>query len=427
MPARRDQTMLHTENETVRSLLMKGYMGLEKESLRVNAQGYMAQTDDPFQDHPYIGRDFSENQTEINTPVTGNAKEALQELCRYDRIIREKIRTREEPEYLWPFSNPAYIRNEADIPIARYYGEEAVKTRYREYLSDRYGRYKMTFSGIHFNYSFAEELLLAEFALRRESDFRAFKDQFYVGLAERMDIIGWLMVAVTAASPLLDSSFVAKGLTGETLFTGLASVRCSELGYWNHFSPILDYSSLEAYANSILSYVDQKLIAYPSELYFPIRLKPEGKYDLHRLKENGVNHIELRMIDLNPFAPGGMDLRDIQFAQLLTVWAASLPDVRFSPSDHAAAIQNMKSAAHYDLKTVRVVLPGGESMQAVDAAERMIEELGGFYRDFPDEVQSVISFQKDKFLDGENRYAWRVKREFGDDFVKKGIQHMKTL
>ena len=105
-----------------------------------------------------------------------------------------------------------------DIPIAQYYGDEADKTLYRNYLAQRYGRYKMTFSGIHFNYSFSEEMLRLEFAERGGSDWRAFKDQFYVSLAERMEIYGWLLVAVTAASPLLDSSFVAKGILGETLF-----------------------------------------------------------------------------------------------------------------------------------------------------------------------------------------------------------------
>ena len=446
--------MLHTDDSKVRSMLLDGKIGLEKESLRVDGNGFMAHTPEPFPDDPHIVRDFSENQTEINTPAMDSPREALEELGRYTRRIQQKIGAFEKPEYLWPFSNPPFIKSEEDIPIARYYGDQEEKTRYREYLGRRYSRYKMTFSGIHFNYSFSDELLKAEFELAKkeaagqdapgqreskslrqseeialklcgENAFHAFKDRFYVALAEKMEIYGWLMVAVTAASPLLDSSFVAKGEMGETLFTGLGSVRCSELGYWNFFTPILDYANLEAYADSILSYVDQKLIRYPSELYFPIRLKPRGKYDVYRLKCGGVSHIEMRMIDLNPFAPYGMDLRDVQFAQLLLVWAASLPDIRYDENDHVAAIQNFKTAAHYDLKTVKIVLPGEESMFAADAALKILGEMEAFYRDFPDEIREVIAFEKAKFEDGDNRYAWKVKKLFGDDFVGRGIELMK--
>ncbi len=414
--------MLHIGNDAIRAFLMKGRIGLEKESLRIDSRGYMAHTPHPFQGDPNIVRDFSENQTEINTPVAESAQQALELLVQYDRKIRDTIRRFDEPEYLWPFSNPPYIRNEMDIPIAQYYGDEADKTLYRNYLAQRYGRYKMTFSGIHFNYSFSEEMLRLEFAERGGSDWRAFKDQFFVSLAERMEIYGWLLVAVTAASPLLDSSFVAKGILGETLFTGLASVRCSELGYWNFFSPVLDYANLDAYVDSILRYVDQKLIRYPSELYFPIRLKPDGKYDVYQLKSGGVGHIELRMIDLNPFAAAGVDLRDIQFAELLLIWAACQEERRYDENDHMSAVQNFKTAAHYDLKTVHILMPGGESLLATDAALLILEEMEEFFRDFSDEVKQVIAFQRNKFVDGESRYAWKVKALYQDGFVEKGLR-----
>ena len=51
---------------------------------------------------------------------------------------------------------------------------------------------------------------------------------------------GWLLTAVTAASPLLDSSYMEKDKIGEDTFNGLASTRCSELGYWNYFAPIVN-------------------------------------------------------------------------------------------------------------------------------------------------------------------------------------------
>lgn len=138
--------MLHVDNDKVRELLLEGNFGLEKESLRITKEGNMAHTRHPFPEHKHIVRDFCENQTEINTSVKTDAESAVQDLYDYTVEIQKKLY--ETGELLWPFSSPPYIRNEADIPVAVFEGDAAPKTAYREYLSDRYGRYKMTFSGI---------------------------------------------------------------------------------------------------------------------------------------------------------------------------------------------------------------------------------------------------------------------------------------
>ena len=300
-------------------------------------------------------------------------------------------------------------------------GVEAEKTTYREYLSDRYGRYKMTLSGIHVNYSFAGELLQADFVLTGRSNFQEYKNQLYVGLAERAAAYGWIMVALTAASPLMDSSFVEKGRYGIDAFNGMASTRCSELGYWNYFSPIFDYSNIRAYADSIQKYVDDGLLAAPTELYYPIRLKPRGKNDLRRLHNEGVDHIELRMVDLNPLEPSRIDLKDLQFAQLLLVWLASTPRQSFTLKDQVQAVQNFKNAAHYDLKTVKIVAPNGEVYSVADAGHRVIGFMREFYQSFPQEVRDILDFQEEKFSDPYKRYAWRIREQFADGFVQKGL------
>ena len=417
--------MLHIEDAQVRQLLLKGNFGLEKESLRVDENGFLAQTRHPFPDDDHIVRDFCENQTEINTPVTHSAAEAVASLDGYYRTIQTGLRQMDPPEYLWPFSNPPYIRNEADVPIAIFEGGRASKTEYREYLSDRYGRYKMTFSGIHFNYSFGEELLERDFALSGESDYTEYKNQFYVTLAERAVAYGWLIVAVTAASPLLDSSFVEKGVFDGDNFSGMASVRCSEMGYWNFFAPILDYSNIRAYADSIQRYVDNGMLRAPTELYYPIRLKPRGRNILQVLRERGVDHIELRMIDVNPLVPCGVDERDMFFTQLLLAWLAATPREPFSVKDQVQAVQNFKNAAHYDLKTVKIVMPNDEVVSVADAALRVLERMKEFYRDFPEDVRAVIDFEIEKFIDPEKRYAWIIRREFSGGYVKKGLELAK--
>lgn len=413
--------MLHADYEEIRSLLLKGNFGLEKESLRVDERGFLSHTKHPFPDDDHIVRDFCENQTEINTPVLKSAEEAVRSLDGYYREIQRKLRDLPKREYLWPFSNPPYIKNEDDVPIALFEGGRASKTEYRKYLSDRYGRYKMAFSGIHVNYSFDEELLKKDFELSKEDNFTEYKNQLYVTLAERVAAYGWLLVAVTAASPLLDGSFVEKKKYDVDTFNGMATVRCSEMGYWNFFTPVFDYSNIRAYVDSIQKYVDDGLLQSPTELYYPVRLKPAGKNVLKNLKEKGVNHIELRMFDLNPLVPCGVEVKDIAFAQLFLVWLASTPRQDFPKKAQVQAVQNFKNAAHYDLKTVKIVVPNGEVYTVAEAGQKVLAFMKEFYREFPAEVQEILDFEEAKFIDPENRYAWKIRREFGGGFVKKGL------
>ena len=219
----------------------------------------------------------------------------------------------------------------------------------------------------------------------------------------------------------MDSSFVEKGKFDTDTFNGLASTRCSELGYWNYFVPIFDYSNIRAYADSIQHYVDAGLLRFPTELYYPIRLKPRGENKLETLREQGVDHIELRMFDLNPLVPTGIEERDLAFAQLFLVWLASTPREEFSTKAQVQAVQNFKNAAHYDLKTVKIVPPSGKVCSVAHAALDVLDRMKAFYRDFPEEVRAVLNFQREKFIDAENRYAWKIRHTFDGGFVKKGL------
>lgn len=306
--------------------------------------------------------------------------------------------------------------------MAQFYGELAGKTAYREYLSDRYGRYKMTLSGIHVNFSFDDDLIAAAFEAQGGfASVEDYRNQLYVELAEKAAAYGWLITAVTAASPLMDQSFWEKGRSNADEFCGMASVRCSELGYWNFFAPVFDYTSLDRYVDSIQRYVEDGLLRYATELYYPIRLKPAGENRLDALRE-GVNHIELRMVDLNPLAPAGIDVRDVEFIHLFLLWLASLPRMELTPKDQVQAVQNFKNAAHYDLKTVKIVMPSGKPAAVADTALEVLYQMTDFYRELLPSAIPVLEFETAKFTDPENRYAWIIRREFSGGFVRKGLE-----
>lgn len=424
--------MFHTDNTDIRNLLFHGNFGMEKEGLRITTDGYLSHTKHPFDPkHPNITRDFCENQTEINTPVCKDADEVVKSLYNLTRSIQLTLSQQNEKELLWPFSNPPYILSEEDIPIAQFLGDDASKTAYRNYLSQRYGRYKMTYSGIHFNYSFSGDLLRRNYEIEtgitirkgeETPEYQQYVDRIYLDLAERLVEYGWIMNALTAASPVMDNSFFELGRTGGSVFTGMGSPRCSEIGYWNSFAPILDYSNINAYADSIQQYVDKALIRQPSELYYPIRLKPRGENSLAALRKNGINHIELRMIDLNPLRKEGVDIRDIKFAQLLMLWLATKPSRHLTADEQVQAVQNFKNASHYNLHTTHILMSNGASPTVSDAVIGILCKMETFFEG-NSTIKDIIDYQKLKITDSHNyRYTHIVRREFNGDFVKKGLQ-----
>lgn len=60
---------------------------------------------------------------------------------------------------------------------------------------------------------------------------------------------------------------------------------------------------------SVDNYIKKGALFSTGELYLPVRLKP----DAGRTLEDGINHIELRMFDLNPLYPMGISADDLNF------------------------------------------------------------------------------------------------------------------
>ncbi len=405
--------MLHLESDSVRAALWSARFGLEREALRVTRDGRMSLTPHPFpQDDPRIVRDFCENQTEINTGVSESAAAAVAELEEIDARLRRTLAALPAPETLWLFSNPPPLGPEEDIPAARFTGARAGKTAYREYAAARYGRRKMCYCGVHVNLSLGADLLAADRAAAGEPDPRRHADALYCELAAHAAERIWLLVALMAASPLADPSLF--GLDGPAggppLFCGFASLRCSELGFWNDFVPVFDYSDVPSYARGVARYVEAGLIAAPTELYYPVRVKPKGPNKLESLVSAGADRIELRTFDIVPFAPAGVDARDVAFAQAWLLRLAALPRAPHPARAQIAAVRNAKAAARYDLETATILAADGSAVPVRDAALRALDDLDAFFAplDPPPGIREALAFQRAKLATPGARYAERV-------------------
>lgn len=274
-------------------------------------------------------------------------------------------------ELMWPFSNPPYVLGEKDIPIASYEGVLRGKELYREYLAGKYGKRKMLFSGIHFNFSFSEKILEEGYRNSTFASLQEYKNQIYLELAKKVTRCSWLIVYLTAASPVMDGSFFHDEDLGKVVLKNLASPRCSKIGYWNDFDPLLDYENLQSYVKSIESYVAQGQLKEAAELYYPVRLKPKGENTLERLKN---------------YAEDGIWIE--------TGWNSAMP---------------VKQAALHVLASMK----------------RFFQRIG------KQELMEIIYFQEQKIFCPNNRYAVQIKSMFEKDYVKRGIelaeQHARVL
>lgn len=395
--------LFHFDNTIIKENLRQAEFGIERESLRINADGTLAQTPHPLGELKNIDRDFCENQIEIIGDVFDDPQKLYDQLIELQKYINNKLK--DNNEFLWPFSNPPKISGEDEIPVAEYKGSLQNKSVYRQYLAQKYGKIKMLFSGIHLNFSFPDSLLKTAFEQSKENDPIKFKNDIYLRLASRLTEYAWLVVYLTAASPVSD------GTVG-TVSNVYSSIRCSDKGYWNHFVPLLDYSDLQSYIGSIRKYIDDGNLRSVSELYYPVRLKPRGANSLEALAENGINHLELRVIDVNPLSPTGVFVEDIRFIHLLMLYLSSLPEKEFSEADQIKAVKNIKQAA---------VFGNDETRQQ---AKYVLADIRRFISGYFPEFISVVDYQLEKTKPG-NSYAEIISKRFGDTYMEKGISLAK--
>jgi glutamate--cysteine ligase len=330
--------------------------GLEKESLRIDPDGRLAQTPHPAGlgsalTHAYITTDYSEALLEFITPVSTTVEDSLATLEDIHRFTHGEI----GDELLWSASMPCILGDDDQIPVARYGTSNVarMKTVYREGLGHRYGRLMQTIAGIHYNFSMPEAWW--ERARVRDGDERPLRDYItdrYLGLIRNFRRWSWLLIYLYGASPAVCASFLRDGdHQGLEPFDERArslhapfgtSLRMGDLGYQSNAQQNLSicYNNLDSYIATLKEAITEphpeyvaigtgdkghqrqlntSLLQIENEFYSPIRPKRvtrSGETPLCALRRDGVEYVEVRCIDVNPYLPLGIDAAQIRFLDM---------------------------------------------------------------------------------------------------------------
>jgi len=332
-----------------RGLFTQIKRGLEKEGLRTTPTGNLAQTGHPKAlgsalTHPYITTDYSEALLEFITPASSKLTETLEFLKDLHAFSYRHL----GDDVIWPASMPCRLQGNESIPIAQYGSSNSgtMKTVYRHGLSWRYGRIMQSIAGLHYNFSLPEQLWPALLHLKypeRDANDAAVLQDFiseqYFALIRNFRRYSWLLVYLFGASPAIDKSFVEgkehplDELDTDTLFLPYAtSLRMSGLGYQNNVQSSLKicFNSLDNYVNTLTHAIqtpykpyedlgvkvdgqyrqlNTNILQIENEYYSDIRPKrvtQSGERPSEALTDRGVEYIEVRCIDLNPFEAVGV-------------------------------------------------------------------------------------------------------------------------
>ncbi|MDG6143422.1 bifunctional glutamate--cysteine ligase GshA/glutathione synthetase GshB [Lactococcus formosensis] len=301
----------------VRPYLFQARFGLEREGHRVDAVGHLSGLNHPAalgsrNFHPYLQTDFSETQLEAITPVFEDSKHALQFMEALHDVM---IRSLEQGELLWSQSMPpALPENESDIRLANLEKKEDVL--YREGLAEKYGKRKQMVSGIHYNFEFGKDLLQAMWKQQQMVDFQTFKSEIYMKLSRQYLRYMWLITYCLGGSPRANAGFFTD--KAEKPKEPVRSIRNSKFGYRNTSDIFVSYRNLEQYYEDLHTYVKTGALSEMKEFYSAVRLR--GGKRAEELLDVGVQYVEFRNFDLNPFVRVGMDEDTARFVHLFALY-----------------------------------------------------------------------------------------------------------
>ncbi len=397
-----------------RDALTAGLRGIEKESLRVTLDGHLAMTPHPrvlgsALTHPSLTTDYSEALLELITSAERDTAATLEQLDTLHRFVYAEL----SDEMLWNNSMPSLLpATDDDIPIAHYGSSNIGKLKYvyRVGLALRYGRTMQCIAGIHYNYSLNEEVWRLLHADQQSTATAVdFQSERYLALIRNFRRTNWLLMYLFGASPALDRRFLRgrahslEAFDADTLYRPYAtSLRMSDLGYSNTTGQSAlhaDYDTLPGYLDALAKAVSQPYPPYEAigtqrdgewvqintnvlqienEFYSTIRPKRvtySGERPLHALAARGVQYVEVRCMDIDPFEPTGISLETARFLDAYLLVCAVEESALLPPDAYAEANENFGRVTMEGRKPGLELVRDGEPVTMLDWAHELFARI----------------------------------------------------
>jgi glutamate--cysteine ligase len=451
--------------------------GLEREFLRCDKEGNISMKAHPKAlgstlTNPYITTDFSEAQVELVTPVFKREEQATLFLKQLHCFTAKHT----PGELLWPLSMPCRLPRDSKIPLAQYGKSRGgqKRTDYRLGLGERYGRKMQTVSGTHYNFSFDDKLwefLYEEFGPRnkkgkQKQTFQDFRSRAYFHLIRNFLKMSWLNTYLFGAAPAIDKSYLKKRprppkplkkFDRHSYYGPHAtSLRMSNLGYYSKVQAQLaiSYNSLPQYLADLHSAVttpsprykklkglNQNKLQIENEHYSRIRPKCPPKTNeraIEALANRGVQYVEVRAVDINPYQPVGIAKHQLRFIHMLLIYSLFQPSPRLSDKQHKEITVNQNLVAMEGRKPGLILQKNGKAIGLEKWAQQILTDLKSISKlldkNFSNERYSAsLEMQLEKLKDPERLSSARILREMAENkqsYLEHGLalarQHQET-
>jgi glutamate--cysteine ligase len=382
--------------------------GIEREALRVLKEGRLSEKPHHYNlgsalTNPFITTDYSEALLEFITPVSHTPEEVISQLQDIQKFTLSQL----GGELLWPMSMPCFVEDAEKIPLAQYGSSNVgtMKTVYRQGLKNRYGSMMQVISGIHFNFSFSQDFWLKLQSINNNTDdLGEYVSDRYFSVLRNYKRFCWLIPYLYGSSPAICPSFLQgkpqnlpfkKSPKGYLYLEHATSLRMSDLGYTNSEQSSLQicYNNLDGYLDGVKKAINltsetfekigikvngkyqqlnSNVLQIENELYAPIRPKQvakSGEKPSEALQNRGVEYIEVRALDVNPFVDTGISLEQVYFLDIFLTYCAFKDH-----SDLDCSIQQ-----DYEENMDEVVIRGRDpSLRLTDNGEqKSVKQWGG--------------------------------------------------
>ena len=406
--------------------ILAGSFGIEWECLRAKGDGQLSLTPHPeiFGDkltNPLVTTDFSESQIEIITPTFNTIDEAFDTFSLLSDLVNASL---PDDEYLWFQSIPCILPYWDRIPIAQYSEEGEDSQKYREDLAKKYGVKKQMISGVHFNFSFTDDFLKRLYSLdNSDITFKEFKNEVYLKIARNYIRHCWLIIYLTGCSIGSHKTFSndcihlmdAKDDYGSFYSTKGPSFRNASCGYKNLIELYPSYDTVEDFTHDIETFIENGDLSEAKELYTQIRLKPKNPKDLlNSLREDGIEYVEIRTLDINPFYKCGLVRRDMKFLHFFLIYML-IKDESDYPLWQKEAKMNEENTAERAYDDSMRLLKDGKEVTLKNWASEIINEMYGMCDVLDINDYSTLNFMLNRISNPNLTYGRRLLKLIEED------------